>query len=223
MKHILKNTHLPIQDLLRSRRLSGSSHEQGFTLIELLVTLAILAIFYGLIITNFAYWRGPQYVKVSGNEMATTINRLHSNALSARSVASNPAKYFILQLTSGTTATSYVIQAISTGATQDLFTNPLETMKIPGGAYIQSLRLTDKGAAVTTPACVQIVFSLPFGRSYLDGGCTFGTGTGQSITKTQSQLDAFANAKLDIVIARAGTTTVRTVSVDGISGKVDVQ
>lgn len=233
MKYTLK--HIPPYSLrnfrpsLFFRRGSSSgfgsvlSDDEGFTLIELLVTLAILAVFYGLIITNFAAWRGPQYVKVSGNELATTINRLHSNALSARSVADNPAKYFILQLTSGTSATSYVIQAVSTGATQDIFTSPLETLKIQGGAYIQSLRLTDKGAAVTTPGCVQIVFALPFGRSYIDGGCTFGSGTGQTISKTQSQLDAFANAKLDVVIGRAGTTTIRTVSIDGITGKVDVQ
>lgn len=223
MKHILKNIHSLINNSLCAPLVSRGNSQQGFTLIELLITLAILAIFYGLIITNFAYWRGPQYVKVSGNELATTVNRLHSNALSARSVAGNPAKYFILQLTSGTSATSYVMQAISAGSTQDLFTNPLETFKIQGGAYIQSLRLTDKGAVVTTPGCVQVVFALPFGRAYLDGGCSFGTGSGQTISKTQSQLDAFANAKLDVVIGRAGTSTIRTVSIDGISGKVDVQ
>lgn len=223
MKHTLKNITSSSICQFRDFLFPHGAKGEGFTLIELIVTLAILAVFYGLIITNFAYWRGPQYVKVSGNELATQINRLHSNALSARSVADNPAKYFILQLTSGTAATSYIAQAASAGSTQDLFTTPFETFKIQGGAYIQSLRLTDKGAVVTTPACVQIVFSLPFGRAYLDGSCSFGTGGGQTISKTQSQLDAFANAKLEIVIARAGTSVIRTVSIDGISGKVDVQ
>lgn len=219
MKHILKKTISNLKHLLAS----SNKNNSGFTLVELLVTLSILAVFYGLIITNFSYWRGPQYVKVSGNELATTINRMHSSALSARSVSGNPARYYILSLTSGVAAKSYVLQAISAGSTQDVFTNPLETMQIPGGAYIQSLRVVDKSAAITTPACVQIVFSLPFGRTYIDGGCTFGTDKGQTIAKTQSQLDTLSNASLQVVIGRAGTTTVRTVSLDGVTGRVDVQ
>lgn len=220
MKHTLKKIPSSLKRLF-----SSAEHSKGFTLVELLVTLTILAVFYGLIITNFSYWRGPQYVKVSGNELATTINRIHSSALSARSVANNPAKYYIIKLTSGVAEKSYVLQAVSAGSSGDMFTDPLETMQIPGGAYIQSLRVADKSAppTITTPSCVQIVFSLPFGRTYIDGGCTFGTGTGQTIAKTQSQLDALANASLQVVIGRAGTSTIRTVSLDGITGRVDVQ
>ncbi len=194
------------------------SSRSGFTLVELLVTLSIIAVFAAMMIVNFSNWRGPQFVKLAANELATNVSKLRSNSLSARSVLGNPAKFYILKLTSGATASQYVVQSVSSSSPQDIFTDPLETIHMPGGTVIQSLTLVDKNNNSTTPACVQIVFALPFGRTYLDGSCSF-----SATAKSSSQLDAFVNSNLQVIVARSGTTSTKTIIVDGISGRVEIQ
>lgn len=189
----------------------------GFTLVELLVTLAILATFYGLVLANYANWRGPQYVKVSANELSTNITKLRSFALSARNLNGNPAKMYVLRLSTGT-PTQYIQQGLETGSSQDVYRDAIETVRLPGGAAIQSMRLTPKGGgSAVTVTCVQIAFTLPFGRTYLNPSCDF------NVPKTDSELDALADRNLQITIGRQGTSLTKTVVIEGVSGQVYIQ
>lgn len=202
--------------ILRTHR-TVSHPNAGFTLVELLVTLAILAAFYGLVLANYANWRGPQYVKVSANELSTNLSKLRSFALSARNLNGNPAKMYVLQLSTGAPA-QYVVQGLEAAASQDIYRNAIETVVLPGGAVIQSLRLVPKGGgAATSPTCVQVAFTLPFGRTYINPGCDF------SVPKTDSELDALADANLQVTLGRAGTGLTKTVVVEAVSGQIYTQ
>lgn len=188
----------------------------GFTLVELLVTLAILAVFYGLVLANYASWRGPQYVKVSANELATQVSKMRSFALSARNLNGNPAKMYVLRLGEDT-PTSYAQQGLAAAAGGDIFEPALETHFLPGGAAITGLTLTSKTGTVSHPTCVQIAFTLPFGRTYLNPVCDF------NVPKTASALDALADGKLQVDIGRNGTSLTKQVILDAVSGQVYIQ
>jgi prepilin-type N-terminal cleavage/methylation domain-containing protein len=194
--------------------------QAGFTLVELLVTISILALFYGLIMANFSVWRGPQYVKVAASELATNINKLHSYSLSARSLNQTPVNYYIVQFDIGTTHATYPIQAITATTPNPTFVNPVETVRFPGLVYVQELSYTDRSNVVTKPACVQVVFALPYGRTYIDPACSFKSG---STSKLLGELDNLANTKLSIVLARPGISNTKTVTVDAATGRVEIQ
>lgn len=197
------------------RSASGAASEQGFTLIELLVTLSILAVFYGLVLANFTYWRGPQYVKGSANELATAFSRVRSYALSARSLDGNPVKLYVIQL--NTNQSSYKIQGLESVTGGDVYKDPVETLYFQGATIVQDIALTSASGTVTHPACLQIAYSLPFGRVYMNSACDF------NVTKTASALDALANQQLTVTLAKAGISTTKTVSLDGVSGRITIQ
>lgn len=196
------------------------SRQSGFTLIELLVVVSILALFYGLIVANFSVWRGPQSIKVAANELATNINKLHSYSLSARSINGTPANYYIVQFNTGTANTSYPIQAIAATTPTPTFINPVETIRFPGLVYVKQLDYTNQAGTVTTPACVQVVFSLPYGRTYIDPSCSFNSG---STSKLLGELDSLTNTKLSIILGRPGIPDTKTITVDAATGRVQTQ
>ncbi len=188
----------------------------GFTLIELLVTMAILAAFYGLIMANFAAWRGPQYIKVSANELATNINKVHSSSLSAKSLNGNPARLYVLEF-SLTNPTSYKIQGLEINSPVDVFHDSIEKVVFSGGVVIQDIVLTDKNGGVSHPNCLQLAFTLPFGQAYMNSACDFST------EKTDSTLANLANSQLTLVLAQRATSITKSVMVDGITGRVTIQ
>lgn len=194
---------------------SRIAREGGFTLMELMITLVILALFYGLIITNFSVWRGPQNVKVSANELATNINKLRSYSLSARNLNGNPAKMYVLQLTI-TTPRTYQVQGLEAASGGDVYHSNIESVTFPGGVYVQDIQLK-KGSSTSHPTCMQLAFSLPFGRVYMNSACDF------NLAKTNSALDAMTDGELTVVLARNGTSLTKSIVVDGISGRVETR
>ncbi len=198
------------------RKEINDNFNDGFTLIELLVTMAILALFYGLVMANFASWRGPQYIKVSANELATNISKVHSSALSAKSLNGDPAKLYTLEF-SKVTPSSYKVQGLEVTSTGNIFQDSIEKIVFPGAVVIQDIVLTDKNGSVSHPNCLQLAFTLPFGQAYMNSACDFST------AKTDSALANLANSQLTLLLARNGTTATASVLVDGITGRVTIQ
>ncbi len=201
---------------IEKQKLSNTVSEAGFTLLELLVTLAILALFYGLILTNFSVWRGPQYVKVSANELITNASKIRSYALSARNLQGNPAKLYVLKFTTAQPGV-YQVQGLAAGPSGDVYYDAVETIRLPGGAVIQDITLVSPAGATTHPTCMQLAFALPFGRTHMNPSCDFDQ------PKSPSSLDALGNAVLRVQIGRPGVSVTRTLVVDGVTGRMEIQ
>jgi prepilin-type N-terminal cleavage/methylation domain-containing protein len=195
--------------------------QAGFTLVELMVVVTILALFYGMVATNFNVWRGPQFVKLGVREIATNVNKARSYALSARNMNGNPAKFYIVRFQKTGTTNSYTLEGIATDSSgADVFYSSLERYPLPGNSYVQNLTVTKPSGAVSNPDCVQVGFSLPYGRTFVEssGSCAF-----QTNSQSLSELDLLANTQLVITLGRAGGTDTKTVTIDGVSGRVQNQ
>jgi hypothetical protein len=44
-----------------------------------------------------------------------------------------------------------------------------------------------------------------------------------NLSKTNSALDALGNAQVSVVLARSGIGTTKTIVVDGVSGRIEIQ
>ena len=82
--------------------------ERGFTLTELLVVLAIMGVFFGLILANYAGMRGKRDIKIAQNELTTNIRKVQSYALSSRDTSVGPVKLYVLKFVT-TTQSQYLI------------------------------------------------------------------------------------------------------------------
>lgn len=194
----------------------------GFTILELLFVVGIMAVFYALMVTNFANWRTPQFLKMAQNELVTNLQKSRTAALTARNIKGQPAKFYILKFTKAT-PTQYVLQGVTTATGGDTFygdSNPVETVRFPSTVSIKSLQLQQpSGTPQADPDCVQVAFGLPFGKMYIDPTCNF------DITyKSESSLMERANSQLTIQLQRADSTTdVKTIILYGVSGRIEAQ
>ncbi len=225
------------------------SKQQGFTIVELLTTLAILAVFYGLIVANYSRWRGPQYIRLSATEVATQLNKMRSYALSARNFQGSPVKLYIMEFCTNSAETrcdgrnadtpvgpdEYRVHFIGSDASGGVsFTNnngstrDLEVFSLPGTAKIEELLVVNAKGEPLLTNCVQVAFSLPYGRTFIDPYCRFDDNTSLSETDplkrnpffTLPELDSLANSRLGITVGWDGGEQKKIVSVDGVSGRV---
>ena len=164
----------------------------GFSLIEFLVVTAIIAILTTIVTVNFRQQRAQQETQAAANELVSKVREVQNFILAGR-------------LIRGTTesATMYVINFSSSAGSSQSYgidyrtasvpTTTFETINLPANIRIGQL-LVD--GTPRSPIAVQIYS--PFGK----------------ITVSDSA-NAIAQIRLDHV---SGYT--RTVTVDGISGKI---
>lgn len=198
-------------------------NESGFTIMELMVTVFILAMVYGLVVVNFNLWRGPQFVKLGGAELATNIYKARSYSLSARNIEGNPARLYIVQLktTDGENSTYSLSGVASDDSGNNLFYPNLESFHFPGTAYVGDLSYTPLDGAPQSTDCLQIAFVLPFGKTYVDGSCQL-LNEDPLVNPLYSlkDLDALANSRAAVSLSWQGGSQSREVALDGISGQV---
>lgn len=208
--------------------------QSGFTLLEMLFVVGILAMFYGLVLTNFGRARTPQQLRSAQNELVSQIQKLRSYSLSGRRIFNLPAKYYILRLDRTSSPAGYVVQGIAYDPTAqvDRFyigspSDPnIETIPLPQHITIKSLELYQKdltnpatGYVTTTPSCVQVAFAVPYGRTYI-ADCNFGTI--DLIYNDPPTLNLRANSTLTVRLQRSDSTTdERRVTIYGLSGRVE--
>lgn len=208
---------------------AGGFSESGFTLWEMLFVVAILAVFYGLILTNFSTARVAQNLRSGQNELITTIQKLHSYSLSGRQIQAFSPKFYILKIQapgSGASTTQYAVQGVAYDSVNDVdriydgSANPnLETIFFPQTVSVKEMKLVVKGIAKPDPTCAQIMFSVPYGRAYINENCA-------NLTILYSDIGALgdrANSKLTVTLQRSGTTDERKVVIYGLSGRVEAQ
>ena len=189
--------------------------ERGFTLTELLVVLAIMGVFFGLILANYAGMRGKRDIKIAQNELTTNIRKVQSYALSSRDTSVGPVKLYVLKFDT-TNPSQYLIEAVQTDYS---LTTPLETVNLPTGVTIESVTLAQPlGGTETKPPCLQVAYALPFNKMYADSECVI-----EFTVRDLGIIGDYDDSLVTITLVESQTGTTKTVTINGVSGVVDVQ
>lgn len=195
----------------------------GFTLIEMLVVIGIMAMIIGLFLVNFNALEGARNLKIAQNQLVTDIRKIQSYTLSSRNVSSSgkPAHYYIIKFDTSTlnNKKNYTIQAIDNASTASV---DLQTILLPRTSQISSLSVQPASGSAQTATCVQVAFSLPFGRVFMDYK-TDGTACNIANTFQNSiNLDQNKNIVLSITLqdASANPPTTKIVEINGISQSI---
>jgi prepilin-type N-terminal cleavage/methylation domain-containing protein len=190
-------------------------NQSGFTLTELLVVLAIMGVFFGLILANYAGMRGKRDIKIAQNELTTNIRKVQSYALSSRDTSIGPVKLYVLKFDT-TRPFQYLIEAVQTDYS---LTTPLETVNLPRGVTIQSVALQQPlGGSETKPPCVQVAYALPFNKMYADPECVI-----EFTVRDLGTIGDYDDSLVTVTLVEDQTGTTKTVTINGVSGVVDVQ
>jgi type II secretory pathway pseudopilin PulG len=209
------------------------SEKLGFTVVELLVVITIMVLIVSMTIPSFKTWRLQQDLTAAQREMTTQLQKIRSYSLSGRQIQNNTAKNYALRINKAASPDIYTIEGVSYDAGSSIdrkydgATYPvLETWKLPSGIQVTKIDYErPAGAAQTSPNCVIIGFSLPYGSTYIDtdnadgidddGVCDF-----FNHYNDLSWLHNWSNAKLTITLGRPGTTATKTITVNGVTGQI---
>lgn len=199
---------------------------EGFTLLEMLIVVGIMAMFYVLMVANFGNWRGPQNLRIAQSELSTNLQKARTFALAGRRINDNTAKFYIVKLDK-TDDRKYAVQgiAVDTASGYDVVFDGgpghspnIENIALPNGVYIKSFKYFQDNVAKPDPTCVDVAFSLPYGRTYITPTCTL---QDLGVYDTPSTLSTFTNATLEIHLGRLDDPEERIVTVHGVSGRVE--
>lgn len=194
-------------------------NQRGFTIIELLVVLAIMGLFLGAVLVNYARTRGPRNLRIAQNEMVTNIRKVQSYVLSSRNTSEGPVKYYVLKFDEEN-PTQYILQAVQQD--YDNFSDSVETFSLPTGITITAVDTQQPlGSSTVDSRCAQIAFSLPFNKMFLDTTCSI-SGASNSVIRDQGALDNLDNSLVTITMLDSQSNTTRSVIINGVSGIVSV-
>lgn len=156
---------------------SSVKAELGFTLIELMVVLAIMTVVLGLVIIDFSRQRPVRDMQIAQNELVTNIRKVQSYSLFSRNVGNlKPAQYYLVKFSSAT-PDRYFIQAITDVSVAPKL-NLMETVMLPRNVIFASSNpfVIDRPTPIidpaTPPSCVLLAFKSPYGKTYVNDGCT---------------------------------------------------
>ena len=205
------------QQALSSNKISTT---KGFTIIELLVVLFMMGVLSTLFVANYNATRGPRNLRIAQNELVSNLRKVQGYTLSSRnSPSGNPAHFYVIKF-STITPNQYIVQIIDNTTPATAVTT--ETILLPQGVTFASnnafsVQQPIDGAAVSA-TCVQVGFSLPFSKTYMDKNCTLNT-----VADSPAQLDVLKNSLLTITLFNASTNTTRQVLVNAVTGAITPQ
>ncbi len=203
--------------------------QKGFTIIELLVVIGIMGLMATLMVVQFNLTRSRRALNLAANELSTNIRKTQSYALSARNVGPGvPAKFYVLQF-DFSQPTQYKILAVDT----NFNSRPtlVETVTLDSdvtlNASLSSLEQPIEGIGrgkgipnVTHPACIQVLFALPFARTYIIGSPSCTTDY-INTAKDPVALAGLANSRAIIYLNNTrGTTYYKYSEINGLSGTI---
>ncbi len=138
----------------------------GFTLIELLAIIAIMIVIASSVIINFSGQRESRSLTIARNETITNLRKVQAYTLSSRTLPSgNGAKFYIASFTAG--ASGYEIYGIYSSG-NNYAAELVEQIDFSGDVLVSDL---------TVGACMQVIFSAPFGTMYTSPSCTADLGS----------------------------------------------
>ncbi len=210
-------------------------NSRGFTIVELLVVLSIMGLMGTVLIVNFNSTRSRRNLTLATNELTSNIRKTQSYALSARDVSAGvPAKFYVVQFDFSVASNQYQILAIDNNYTPK--PTLVETVNLPTDVIFdaQDGTLTQPigTGTPTSPSCIQIIFSLPFGKIYMKGSTGVGCNSDYvDELKDPSALATMANSEVELYLRtmtplqefKDPTYYNKTVTINGLSGSIDVQ
>lgn len=204
--------------------------QKGFTIIELLVVIGIMGLMATLMVVQFNLTRSRRALNLAANELSTNIRKTQSYALSARDVApSVPAKFYVLQF-DFSQPSQYTILAVDT----NFNSRPtlVENIKLDTDVVLNSqMSLVEQPingfnggvGTITHPSCIQVLFGLPFARTYIIGSSSCTTSY-INTAKDPVALAALANSRAVIYLNNTrGTTYYKYSEINGLSGTIKSQ
>ncbi len=192
--------------------------ERGFTVIELLVVFTIIVLLSGVIIINWNSQTPRRTLGIAQNELVTNIRKTQSYAVNSRNInGTMAAKFYFIKFQKD--QNGYSISA-SDGASTPVFYPDLETFKLGTGLTISNITLTSTtGGSNITPNCVMLAVSAIYGKNYfLADTCD---SSALTIVNNPATLAPKANYNMTLTIFHAQKNISKTVSVYGLTGKVD--
>lgn len=193
--------------------------QNGFTILELIVVIAIMGLMATLLIVNFNATRNRRNLGLAANEFITNVRKTQSYALSARDVSPGvPAKYYLMQF-DFSTPTVYKILAVDTNYSA----TTVETITLPQNVALDqnlSSLIQPIGGTTSRPACLQVLFGLPFARIYMIGSSSSPCNNNfVNTVKDPSAMSALTNSKGIIFIKTSqGTVYSKSTEIEGLSG-----
>ncbi len=195
-----------------SMRNQNIKKQSGFTIIELLVVCAIMATVATIGIINWNSQRSARTLTIAQNELITNIRKVQSYAVSSRNTPTgDAAKYYVIEVSQD--AITLPVYAV-VGPNHSL--SAVETITLPSDVKISALSLSGQTPDYIAPSgsCVDIVFSVTYGKTYFVG-CDALAETLPSFP-TLAPLSNF-NLSLNVTHKDAS----KGVSVYGLNGKVE--
>lgn len=169
------------------------NYKLGFTVIELLVVISIIAILTTAVTINFKAQREQQELLASSSDVISRLREVQSNLLAGKVIPGGTVS-----------AKAYQINFTASGSTFDILyntgsaTTTLETVKLSKNIAVKQVLV---GGTAQSP--VSVYLRAPFGKMTV-----VGTGTNQI---------------LQIDLEHQKSSAVRSVIMDGISGRVGLK
>lgn len=186
--------------------------QSGFTIIELLVVCAIMAVVATIGIMNWNSQRSARTLTIAQNELITNIRKVQSYAVSSRNTpAGDAAKYYVIEV-SENTSTLPVYAVVG----QNYSLSAVETIILPTDVKISALSVAGQSAGYVAPStkCVDIVFSVTYGKTYFVSCDVLG-----DTLPSFPTLAPLSNFNLSLNVTHKGAS--KGVSVYGLNGKVE--
>ena len=181
-----------------------SQSGRGFNIIELVVITAIIAVLFGAVVANLKEGEKGRNVKLAADSVQSALRQMQNNILSGQvhSVSGKAAGSYGFKITnSGTSYTTFVEELNKTAYAV------LETVNLPNKISITNL-VVDGNASTS----LEVRFYPPFGKIKMD----YVKLAGGSVTDAEN-----VQASFDLVYQ--GTSHKKTIVIDGISGRIEMQ
>lgn len=212
-------------------RILKKRENRGFTVVELLVVIGIMMLILSIMIPSFATWRAGQDLTFAQRELVSNLQRARGYALTGKRILDFNSKYYGIRfaLNSG----DYTLEGVAydfaggpdrkyDGATYP----PLETLRLPGGVVVSGIAYERPiGQAQVQPSCLIVSFALPYAQAYIDTDIADGLDDDGSCAffnkyTDASSLSAWGNAQVTLTLSRPGTSAVKTVTINAITGQI---
>ncbi|MGE5298203.1 MAG: Tfp pilus assembly protein FimT/FimU [Acidobacteriaceae bacterium] len=177
----------------------------GFTIVEMLVVIFIMGILSTVVIANFKQGVKQKEILLTSDGVVQLIRLAQSYSLGGKQVSNRPTSYFQFK-TSRNTKVAYVeakLSGIATPVTVETYNFP-KAVKIRNEIY--GISVSCSTSCTTNPTTVYIKFVPPFGR--------------MEVSSDGSTWSSFNYVDIQI---QHDTGFVKTIHIDGLSGKIGVQ